>query len=123
MKPSDGEQQGEEQKPEARDVRKQLDELESSKPQGEQPEQAEDRPDGPRDPEQRTADDPKGREGGAGDPPGGPAWMVNLPPQIRDAIGRGDFEKVPPEYRDLIRRYLESLRRAEREEGPATGTR
>jgi len=47
---------------------------------------------------------------------------VNLPPQVRDAYARGDFEKIPPQYRELIQRYLEWLNRAVSEEGPATGS-
>ena len=35
-----------------------------------------------------------------------PAWVVSLPPQWRDAYVRGDFEKIPAEYRELIERYL-----------------
>ncbi len=59
-------------------------------------------------------------EPGQGPPPENalPAWAVSLPPQIRDAVIRGDFEMVPNEYRDLVRRYhlwlLEQERRATR---------
>ena len=31
---------------------------------------------------------------------------MSLPPQWRDAYVRGDFEKIPAEYRELIERYL-----------------
>lgn len=49
--------------------------------------------------------------------------MVNLPPQIRDAWVRGDFDKIPPEYRELIERYLIWLNRAAREEDRGSGNR
>ncbi|MFV1959351.1 MAG: hypothetical protein ACC662_08050, partial [Planctomycetota bacterium] len=43
---------------------------------------------------------------GEGRKDGAPVWVVGLPPQWRDAYVRGDFEKIPPQYRDLIEKYL-----------------
>lgn len=45
-----------------------------------------------------------------------PAWVVSLPPQLKDAWVRGDFERIPPEYRELIQRYLMALSEAARAE-------
>lgn len=105
-------------------MRKQLDELESKRSDQPQPEpqDGEKSPQNPRDPEQRAQGEP-GEGGGQGQPKDNtPTWIVNLPPQVRDAYARGDFEKIPPQYRELIQRYLEWLNRAVSEEGPATGS-
>ena len=35
-----------------------------------------------------------------------PPWLVSLPPEVRRRIvDEVDLEKVPPAYRDLVRRY------------------
>jgi hypothetical protein len=36
---------------------------------------------------------------------GVPAWLADLPPEVRRRIVDGDFESVPERYRDLMRRY------------------
>lgn len=45
-----------------------------------------------------------------------PAWVATLPAVVRDAIVRGDFEQIPPQYRTVIREYLRWLQ-TEAEEG------
>lgn len=36
--------------------------------------------------------------------------MASLPAQVRDAIVRGDFERIPPQYRAKIQEYVNWLR-------------
>lgn len=101
---------------EARDIRKQLDEMRQKAEQEKNEQNQKDEPKEPRDPNDRT--NAKKDPPGAGDSRQNdvPPWMVSLPPQLRDAWVRGDFEKVPPEYKELIERYLIWLTEAAREE-------
>ncbi len=106
-------------------MRKQLDEMKSRRDEQKQPKDGEQKkPLGPRDPEQRTSTRPEDEEAsGSKRPDNAPAWAAFLPPQIRDSFVRGDFDKIPPRYVNLIRRYLIRLNRAASEEGPASGGR
>ena len=71
----------------------------------------------PRDPEDRANARPEDEAGEGGPQKNAmPAWAVSLPPQLRDAVIRGDLEMVPPEYRDLVRRYHRWLLEQERRE-------
>ena len=58
------------------------------------------------DPEQRGERAPEGADTAPPSAGAQPAWVVSLPRLWRDAYVRGDFEKIPPEYRALIVRYL-----------------
>ena len=39
--------------------------------------------------------------------------MASLPAQVRDAIVRGDFEQIPPQYRAKIQEYIKWLQAEE----------
>jgi len=39
--------------------------------------------------------------------------MASLPAQVRDAIVRGDFEQIPPQYRAKIQEYVKWLQAEE----------
>ncbi len=99
-----------EPKPDPRDIRKSMDD----KPDAGGEKKPEDgRPDHPRDPKDRDPAQPK--PPGSGEPPpkdDRPVWDPKLPPQIRDAYVRGAMEKIPPEYQELIKEYLQWLGRA-----------
>jgi len=71
----------------------------------------------PRNPEDRTNARPEDEAGEGGPQKSAlPAWAVSLPPQLRDAVIRGDLEMVPSEYRELVRRYHLWLLEQERRE-------
>ena len=68
-------------------------------------------PKNPRDPKDRRDGQAESDEAGAGNPQRNnvPAWAAQLPPQIRDALVRGDFEQIPPEYREVVERFIQWL--------------
>ena len=68
------------------------------------PRDPQDKPDGQKDPPEGETDDPQ--------PNRGDIWEVDLPPHIRDAFIRGDFESLPEQYRALVPRYLKWLQKA-----------
>jgi hypothetical protein len=35
-----------------------------------------------------------------------PPWFAQLPPEIRDALAGGAYERIPAKYRPLIQRYF-----------------
>ena len=87
----------------------QLGEQEKPEPEngaeGEQPRSPRD----PRDPRTAQPDDP----GSVGPSRDGnlPPWVANLPPQLRDSVVSGRYESVPPEFRELVKRYHQRLLR------------
>jgi hypothetical protein len=93
-----------------RDARKRLEEEERRRKEqeqakaGQQPEGGKD----PRDPkDRRTGESPEDEaEAGRARDPNVPAWATSLPPEIRDAYSGGNAENIPPQYRDLVRRYV-----------------
>jgi hypothetical protein len=98
-------------------MRKEL--SEGEKPE-EGPQEGEREPKEPRDPNERSETEPEDEgEPGAAQQNALPAWAVSLPPQVRDALIRGDFEMVPAEYRELVRRYHRWL--LEQEEAGSRG--
>jgi len=103
-------------KPKPRDIRKKLDETSGKQ----KPKDGQDKkPRRPRDPNQRSKDQPSAKTGKGEDRKDGtPSWVVALPPQWRDAYVRGDFEKIPPQYRDLIEKYLIWLQREAARKSP-----
>jgi hypothetical protein len=76
----------------------------------------EESPKKPRDPQDRRDGQKDPPEGETGDPQtnNAPIWEVDLPPQIRDAFIRGDFERIPEQYRKLVPMYLKWLQRESR---------
>ena len=82
----------------------------SEKEEGRDPKQ-------PRDPKSEMSGKPEDEAGESGSQKNAlPAWAVSLPPQLRDAVIRGDFEMVPVEYRELVQRYHQWLLEQERRE-------
>lgn len=75
---------------------------------GDDPKNPGDEPDGNTDPA-----DPKAGEASRSNQP---AWMAKLPAQLRDAIVRGDYESVPPQYRPQVVRYIRWLQMQEPKE-------
>jgi hypothetical protein len=108
---------GEKPKPEARDTRKEMDDQPKPGETGEDPKSGEKDPKQPGDPEKRGPVPPDAEQPGGERAPNVPAWVVNLPPQIREAFERGAFEMVPEEYRELVERYRLWLLRQETREG------
>lgn len=95
-----------------RDGRRPEDMQSGQRPEGQRPEGEQDQP---------QEGDPQGRNepGGTGrrDPDGGTppnerdgdAWKVRLPAELRDAAANGQWDRVPPRYRDLVERYYRWL--------------
>ncbi len=93
-----------------REAQKRLEEQERQEKQGqkkdpkdgaERPRDPKDRGEGKRDPDKPEQNDPQDD--------GKDAWAAALPPQIRDAVQNGDFNKIPAKYRSLVERYLKWL--------------
>lgn len=106
QKKQDQQNQGQEQaQNQARDARKQLGQEQNKQRGKSDPKSGEKSPRDPaRDlpkggqPDDPEIDQPKRKDDI-------PAWMVSLPPEIRDALAGGRAEEIPAHYRHLIRRY------------------
>ena len=101
---------------ESRDQRKELGEGQE-KETGSEPKDGEQETGGksPEDPADRPNPSDQA-EPDPGDPrrPNVPAWITSLPPQVRDALVRGDFERVPPEYRERVQEFIRWMLTRER---------
>jgi hypothetical protein len=101
---------GQDAEQEARDARRpeQPDRPEGDAPEA-RPEQGRKEPN---DPASRGESAPEDPAAGGTTPRGSelPPWAPLLPPEIRDSWSRGEFERIPPAYREIIERYTRRLR-------------
>lgn len=75
-------------------------------------------PRNPRDPNDRRDGRPEDPETDPGTrPPNTPAWNADLPAQVRDAESRGDFERIPEQYRERVLEYIRWLQAAAARQG------
>lgn len=103
-----------------RDGRRPDDMRSGQQPDGQRPDGTQDEPEGGN-PQNHDQPDRTGqRDPDGGTPPperDGEAWRVRLPAELRDAAANGQWDRVPPRYRDLVERYYRWLQEQRAAEG------